>query len=129
MLKFNFLGKGLRIVSPPHFLNDFSKKMLLMLYSINWPNFIAWFPLLLEILGNMCIAIICFSIYDVINFEINHAFLIKPFSTWPKRQDKNLNIWERKEFLRWNEKYVSSFLKGSQLPKIVSDLTDITGLF
>ena len=28
-----------------------------MLYSINWPNFFVWLPLLLEILGNMCIAI------------------------------------------------------------------------
>ena len=38
----------------------FSKKtMFLMLYSINWPNFIAWLPSLTEILGNMCIAILC----------------------------------------------------------------------
>ena len=28
-----------------------------MLYSINWPNFIVWLPLLLEILGNMCIVL------------------------------------------------------------------------
>ena len=41
MLKFDFLEKGLGIVSPSQFLYDFSKKMFLVLCSINWPNFIA----------------------------------------------------------------------------------------
>ena len=59
MLNFVFLDKGLRIVSPAYFVYDFSTKMFLMLYSINWPNFIVWLPLLLEILGNMCITIVC----------------------------------------------------------------------
>ena len=59
MLNFGFLDKGLEIVSPAHFVYDFSTKMFLMLYSINWPNFIDWLPLLLDILGNMCIAIVC----------------------------------------------------------------------
>ena len=59
MLNFDFLGKGLGIVSPAHFVYDFSTKMFLMLYFINRPNFILWLPLLLEILGNMCIAIVC----------------------------------------------------------------------
>ena len=59
ILNFDFLDKGRGIVSPAHFVNDFSTKMLLMLYSINWPNFIAWLPLFREILGNMCIATIC----------------------------------------------------------------------
>ena len=35
ILNFDFLVKGLRIVSPPHFVYDFFKKMLLMLYSIS----------------------------------------------------------------------------------------------
>ena len=58
MLNFEFLDKGLGIVSPAHFVYDFSTKMFLMLYSINLPNFIAWLPLLLEILDNMCITIV-----------------------------------------------------------------------
>ena len=57
MLNFDFLDKGLGIVSTAHFVYDFSTKMFFMLYSINWPNFIDWLPLLLEILGNMCITI------------------------------------------------------------------------
>ena len=79
MLNFGFLEKGLGIVSPPHFVNDFSRNMFLMLYSINWTNFIFRLLLLLEIIGNICIAIICFPGCDVIDFEINLIFLIKPF--------------------------------------------------
>ena len=79
MLNFNFSEKGLRLVSPPHFVYDFSRKMFLMLHSINWPNFIVWLPLLLEILGIMFIAIVCFPGCDVIDFEINLIFQIKPF--------------------------------------------------
>ena len=58
MLNFNFWEKSPRLVCPPHFVDNFSRKMLL-LYSINWPNFIVWLPLLLEILGNMCIISVC----------------------------------------------------------------------
>ena len=35
MLNFDFLDKGLVIVSPAHFVYDFSTKMFLMSYSIN----------------------------------------------------------------------------------------------
>ena len=49
------------------------------LYCIDWPSLIAWLSLLHEILGNMCIIIICYPVCDVINFEIKHSFLIKLF--------------------------------------------------
>ena len=66
--------------------------MFLVLYFINWPNFIAWLLLLLAILVNMCIAVLQYILqlfvripgYDVKDFEINIIFLIKPFSTWSK---------------------------------------------
>ena len=35
MLNFDFLQKGLEIVSSQHFVYDFSRKMFLVLYSIN----------------------------------------------------------------------------------------------
>ena len=35
MLNLDFLDKGQEIVSPAHFVYDFSTKMFLMLYSIN----------------------------------------------------------------------------------------------
>ena len=80
MLNFGILEKGLGLVPPPHFVYNSSRENFLMLYSINWPNFIAWLPLLLEILYNMCIVIICFPLDDVTNFEIYLNCLIKPFS-------------------------------------------------
>ena len=40
MLNFDFLEKSLEIVSSPHFVYDFSKKMFLMLHSINEPSYI-----------------------------------------------------------------------------------------
>ena len=73
MLNFDFLEKDLGIVYPQHV------QMFLMLYSPNWPNFIVWLLLLLEILGNMCMAIVFAPDSDVINFKINLSFLIKPF--------------------------------------------------
>ena len=79
MLNFDFLEKNLGIVSPPHFVYDFSKKIFFMLYFTNWSNFIASLSLLLDILINMCIAIACFPGCDVRNFEIKLIFLIKPF--------------------------------------------------
>ena len=67
ILNFDFLWKGQGLASPAYFVLDFSRKSFFMLYSINWPNFIFWLPLLLDILGNMC---------NVINL----SFLIKEFS-------------------------------------------------
>ena len=58
MLNFDFLEKGLGIGSLPRFVYDFSGKMFLLLYSINQVAVITWLPLLLEILVNMCIAIV-----------------------------------------------------------------------
>ena len=79
MLNFDFLDQSLVVNSPAHFVYNFSTKMFLMLYSINWPNFIAWLLLLLEILGNMCIAIVCSPGCDVMDFEIKFIFLIESF--------------------------------------------------
>ena len=45
--------------------------MFFILDFINWPNFIAWMHLLLEMLGNMWIATVRFPGCDVIIFEIN----------------------------------------------------------
>ena len=40
----------------------------------------------------MCIVITCCPVYDVINFEINLNFFIKPFSLWSKKSEKNGRI-------------------------------------
>ena len=53
------MEKGPPTVFPRLFLYDLSRKIFLKLYSINWTSFIIWLPLLLEILGNMCIVVTC----------------------------------------------------------------------
>ena len=117
---FDVLERGVRIVSLLHYVYDFSRKMFLMLCSIIWPNLIAWLPLLLEMLVNMCIAIICLSGCDVIDFEINLIFLIKLFSYMTKKSRQKFKCLENEK--RWNKKHFSSFLKGFQMPEIVLDL-------
>ena len=81
MINFDYLEKSLGIVSPAYFVYDFLRKMFPLLYSINWPNFIVWLPLLLEILDNICVLQLFVNqlIYHVINIEINPIFLIKSF--------------------------------------------------
>ena len=61
-----FFKKGLGLVSPPDFAYDFSRKISLFLYCINWPNLIIWLPLRLEILDNMFIEIVRFLGSDAI---------------------------------------------------------------
>ena len=67
MRNFDFLEKGLGIVSPAYFVHDLLRKIFLMLYSINWPNVSAWLFLLLEILVNMCTGI---YVHQVVTSQI-----------------------------------------------------------
>ena len=84
---FNFPEKGLEPVSAPHFVYNFSRKLFLMLHSINRLNFIIWLTLLLEIF----IAIVCWSGCDVIKFGI---FLVKPFYYMTKKSRLKLKYLE-----------------------------------
>ena len=59
ILNSDFLEKSLVTVFLTYFVYDISRKIFFMLYSINYPDFIAWLPLLLEVLLNMGIAIVC----------------------------------------------------------------------
>ena len=73
MLNFEFLEKGLGLVTPPYYIYDFLTK---------------WFPCYilltdqislsdsLEIVDNICVVIISFSVDDVVSFEINLFFKI-----------------------------------------------------
>ena len=51
--------RTVKLVPLPHFLHDFWRQILLLLYSTNLLNFIVRLTLLREILGNMCIVIVC----------------------------------------------------------------------
>ena len=93
MLNFDILDKGLGAVSPAHFVYDFSTKMFLILYSINWQNFIVWLPLLLEIMGNTCIEVVYSPGCDVMDFKINLNFLIEPFFYITEK------LWQKLKYL------------------------------
>ena len=64
----------MELVFLPQFLHNFWKKILLLLYSIKWPNFIVWLPLFCEILGNMCIVIACKPGFDVMILKLTLSF-------------------------------------------------------
>ena len=100
--------RGLELVSLPHFLHNFWRKIFLLLYSINWPNVIVWLLLLCEIFGNMCIAFVCKQSCDVMNFEINLIFLIRLLFLHDQKVVTKTKIsWEPKELLRWNKRHFS----------------------
>ena len=66
----------------------FFKKSVIF-YSINWPSFIVWLPLLRE-----GFTIVYFLGYDVINFEINLIIQIEPFSYMTKMSRQNFKYFE-----------------------------------
>ena len=107
------------LISLPPFLHDLSRKIFFTLNSIISTNFIAWLSLLFEILGNMCIVIICCPDYDVINFKIKLNYFTKSFSYMTKRSGPKCKYLENK---KWNKMHFSSFLKGFQLSNSFLDL-------
>ena len=93
----SFFKNKEELVSLPHFLHDFWRKMFFTLYSVNWPNFIEWFSILFDFLYSftfwiMCIIIFCFPIYDVKNFEISISFWSSRFFIWQKSFSKGGNL-------------------------------------
>ena len=66
-------------------MHDFQEKCfsscILLTYQFSLPDL----PLLLEILGNICIIIACIEGSDVMNFQINLIFLIEPFFYMTKK--------------------------------------------
>ena len=90
MVNFNFSKKSLGLVSPPHFVYGFSRKIFPKLYPINWPNVYVWLPLILQIMVIMCITIVFHSGCDAIKLEINLIFLIKPLTKKSKQKLKYL---------------------------------------
>ena len=101
MFKLNFSEKNLRLVSPLHFVYDFWRKVFLMLYLLTDQIFLSdclYF--------SMCITIVCWPGCDVIRFETNLIFLIKPFFYKTKKSRQKLKYLENKNSF-WGEiKYI-----------------------
>ena len=101
---------------PISLLPDFWRKIVLLLYYSKWSNFIFWLLLLREILGNMCIIIICLPSWDFINFEINF-YNRAVLSTWPKSKDKDLNMLGTKRAFKMKQKAFLIIFKGLSLKR------------
>ena len=84
LLNFDFLEKGLGLVLQTQFLDNCLKKTLLMLYSINWPNFISRLPLLLHYERNqnknLITVKIAFTIFKV--YHLVGSFVIFIYEPW-----------------------------------------------
>ena len=102
MLQFDFLEKSLGIVSPPHLVYDVSIEIFFILHCFNWPNLIAWSSLRHKILGIMYITIVCFPSCNVMNFEINLIFQIKPFLYMSKKSRQKFKCLENEKGF-WDE--------------------------
>ena len=87
MLKFFFLEKFLRNILCMIFQEKCFSCYILLTGQVS-------LSLLLETLGNMCIAIVCFPSRDVINFEINLIFLIKAFFCMTKNSRQKFKYLE-----------------------------------
>ena len=104
MLNFDFLDKGLGIVSRAHFVYDFSTKIFLMLYSINWrQQKITLIILNTELYEYACCLWIfyCFFIFSIVlTYLFCKANCIlqtgpptpKPLYYW------HFNFWKQKKF-------------------------------
>ena len=95
---------------PTTFCAWISRKIFLMFFSIDWPNFIVWFPLLLEISGNQCIVIVCWLF----------SYWLFSYITIKFRTKLEISQ-EGKGRLRWDKNHFLSF-KGFQLVNIAYDL-------
>ena len=67
----------------------------------------------------MCTVFVCFPGCDLVKFEINLIFLIKPFSRMTKHLDKNLNILRMNQASKVKQKVFFIFCKGHS---VVPDL-------
>ena len=102
--------------------DEFLHHILCMMFQekcFSWSNFIVWLLLPLEILGNMCITIVCEPRCDVIKFEINLIFLIKPFCYMTKKSRQKLKYLENENSL-WDEikSIFHHFLKAFSCQKL-----------
>ena len=77
-----------------------------------------WLPLLCEILGNMFTVIVCWPGWDVINFEINLVFLIKPFFLHDQKFKANNCHILRTEGFKMKWKAFFTIFKGPLLKQI-----------
>ena len=128
---FEKIKRGLGLASLSHFLYNFWKKIFLSLYYINYPNFIACFSLFCKILSSMSNPVVCWPVFDVMNFEMNFIFLTKPFLLHDKKVKTKSEIsWGRNKLLRWKglsmNQITQHFLEGeSSILRLLTESQDL----
>ena len=78
MLNFVLSEKGLGLVSLPHILYYFLRKIFFVQYSISWQSSLFDCHHFLRYWTVFVLQLFFFPVYDVRNFGINLSFLIKP---------------------------------------------------
>ena len=102
----------------PSFSSRCLKEIFFTLYSFNWPNFITWLLLHLEMLRNMCI--VCqFERHKF--WKQRYLFYQAVFLHYQKVKTKNLNTLRTKRAFYMKEKSFSIVFKGPSAPAVVSD--------
>ena len=118
MLNFSFSEKDLELFLRYILYMIFQKKnFFFMLYSLNWPNFIAWLSLFLNIFGTICVTVVCLPGCDVINFQIILIFLIKPFCYKTKKSKEKLKYLENEKSYSGEKKAFFIIFKGLSVVK------------
>ena len=94
MLSFDFLGKGLTLISATPFVHDFSRKInscyILLTDKISLSDCYYFFRYL-------AMSVLQYPICDLINFEIYVSLLIKPFTYINKNSEQNLRHLQKEK--------------------------------
>ena len=124
ILNFDILEKSLGIVFLPHFMYDFFNKNF-SCYVLLWTKFHFLNAFTSWDIGQYVYCSYLFHKFRNQSYLSNQTVFIND----QKVKTKTLISWEREKLWRWNKKHLSPFLKGFQLPKIVSDLRVLLAAF
>ena len=81
ILSFLKIKRSLELVSMCHFLHNFWRKIFPLLYSINWPNFIVWLPLVWEIWATCVLQLFVNQVVTswILKLTLSFSSIIFPF--------------------------------------------------
>ena len=88
---------SVELVPLRHFLADFWREIFLMLCFIHFTS---------RDTSDMCIIIICCPVCDVINFENNHSFPIKPFLYTTKKSGQKYKYLKNEKSFKHERKSI-----------------------
>ena len=125
------IKRGLELVSLPYSIHDSWRKIFLTLYFFKWPISLPDCLYFLRHWVKMCIVIICCPVCDVINFEINHSFLIKLFFYINKKSAQKCKYFKNQKSFKHEIKSVFNDFKGLSIVRncLRPESRPLNGLF